>query len=132
MLAALFVAADFLFAAAAGRRDAERRRTPVLRALDFFRPDERVRPRAAAPVVRFLLELRRDDFLAAAMVQLRGKNVSIDNSRRLYSNFRAQNTRLVNSRMFRRAGAPLAVFQVASQLSTWRVTDEAARQAAHQ
>lgn len=71
--ATFFVAEDFLFAATAGRRDAERRRAPALRALDFFRAGERLRPRAAAPVVRFLLELRRDDFLAAAMIQLRGR-----------------------------------------------------------
>jgi hypothetical protein len=64
--AALFVVEDFLFAA--GRRDAERLRGPALLALDFFRVDERVRPRAAAPEVRFLFVLRRDDFLAAAMV----------------------------------------------------------------
>ena len=68
LLAAFLVAEDFLFAAAAGRRDAERRRTAALRALDFFRVDERVRPRAAAPEVRFLFILRRDDFLAAAMI----------------------------------------------------------------
>jgi len=93
LLANLFVAEDFLF-------------TPALRALDFFRPDERVRPRAAAPLVRFFLELRRDDFLAAAMIQLRGRNVPVDNSKRLYSNFRAQKMELVNpARMFRRAGA---------------------------
>jgi hypothetical protein len=95
---------DFLFAA--GRRDAERLRGPALRGLDFFRPDERVRPRAAAPLVRFFLELRRDDFLAAAMVQLRGKNVPIDNHGRLYSNFRAQKTAPINpGRTFRQAGA---------------------------
>jgi len=76
--AALFAVEDFLFAA--GRRDAERLRGPALLALDFFRLDERVRPRAAAPLVRFFLEFRRDDFLAAAMIQLRGKNVSVDNS----------------------------------------------------
>ncbi len=103
MLADLFAAEVFLFAATAGRRDADRRRAPALRALDFLRPDERVRLRAAAPVVRFLLELRRDDFLAAAMIQLRGKNVPIDNSRRLYSNFRAQKAGLINpARAFRR------------------------------
>jgi hypothetical protein len=78
LLVAFFEPEDFLFAAAAGRRDAERLRGPALRALDFFRLDERVRPRAAAPRVRFLLELRRDDFLAAAMIQLRDKNVPID------------------------------------------------------
>ncbi len=74
LLAAFVLAEDFFFAATAGRRDA------ALRALDFFRVDERVRPRAAAPEVRFLLLLRRDDFLAAAMIQLRGKNVPIDDS----------------------------------------------------
>jgi len=72
LLAAFFVAEDFLFADA-GRREAERRRTAALRALDFFRVDERVRPRAAAPEVRFLFVLRRDDFFAAAMIQLRVK-----------------------------------------------------------
>ena len=80
LLAAFFVAGDFLFAAAAGRRDAERRRTAALRALDFFRVDERLRPRAAAPELRFFLVLRRDDFLAAAIIQLRGKNVPVDDS----------------------------------------------------
>jgi hypothetical protein len=102
--AALFAVEELLFAA--GRRDAERLRGPALLALDFFRADERVRPRAAAPLVRFFLEFRRDDFLAAAMIQLRGKNVPIDYGGGLYSNFRAQNTGLVNStRTFRRAGA---------------------------
>ena len=76
LLAAFFVAEAFFFAAAAGRRDAERRRGAALRALDFFRAEERLRPRAAAPEARFLFVLRRDDFLAAAMIQLRGKNVS--------------------------------------------------------
>ena len=93
LLVDLFLAEEFLF-------------IPALRALDFFRPDECVRPRAATPLVRFFLELRRDDFLVAAMVQLRGKNVPIDNSKRLYSNFRAQKMELINpARMFRQAGA---------------------------
>jgi len=80
LLAVFLLGEAFLFAAAAGRRDAERRRGAALRPPDFFRAGERLRPRAAAPEVRFLFVLRRDDFLAAAMIQLRGKNGPVDNS----------------------------------------------------
>lgn len=73
-LPVVFLAEDFFFAAPVARR-----RLPALRAVDFFRPDELLRPRAAearrlrerVPPFLPLLELRRDDFLAAAMFRLR-------------------------------------------------------------
>jgi hypothetical protein len=95
-LLVIFFVEDFLLAAPVARR-----RPPAFRAVDRFRLGERLRPRVAevrplrdraAPFLP-LLELRRDDFLAAAMIQLRGKNVPTDDSARLYSNFRAQRLR---------------------------------------
>lgn len=75
-LLAPFFVEDFFFAAPVARR-----RPPAFRAVDRLRLAARFLP---------LLELRRDDFLAAAMIQLRGKNVPMDDSAALYSNFRAQ------------------------------------------
>lgn len=67
LLAAAFLPEVFLCAVPRERWDVERRRAPALRVLVFFRLDERV------AFFLPLLELRRDDFLAAAMIQLRGK-----------------------------------------------------------